>query len=215
MALSRQKVQAMYQSGAKHYDYTVQLYRLIGLPMETCRSRAVKLLRLQRGDTVVELGCGTGLNFPRLIEQIGPQGRLIGVDMTPEMLVRAREKVERSGWNNVELVQSDIAVYEFPEAVNGVLSTGVFGYIAESDRLIEAVSHALAPGGRLAIVDGKQPERLPSWLFKVVLWLARPFGVTRDYFDRHTWESVERHFQKSTFEQMYGGMLYISSGTAP
>lgn len=213
--LSKHEVQAMYQSGAKHYDFTMQLFRLIGLRMKAYRLRAVDLLRLERGDCVIELGCGTGLNFPGILEQIGPEGQLVGVDLTPKMLARARERIKRSGWKNVELVQSDIAAYDFPEGVNGVLSTGVFGYVAEYDRVIQASSHALVPGGRLVIVDGKQPNRLPSWLFKVVLWLCRPFGATRDYFDSHTWESVERHFQETTLEQMYGGMIYISSGTTP
>ena len=215
MVLSRQEIQGMYQSGAKWYDFYVQLYRLLGFRIKSYRSRAVRLLRLQPGDCVVELGCGTGLNFSLIVEQIGSKGRLIGVDMTPEMLACARDKVERSGWKNVELVQSDIAEYDFPEGVNGVLSTCVFGYVAEYDRVIKAAAHALVPGGRLVILDGKQPERLPVWLFQLILWLARPFGATRDYFDRHTWESVERYFQETALEQTYGGMLYVSSGVAP
>ena len=83
--------------------------------------------------------------------------------------------------------------------------------------MIESASHALVPGGRLVILDGKQPERLPPWLFKLTLWLARPFGVTLHYFNRfpHIRESMERYFQETASEQMYGGMVYISSATAP
>ncbi len=214
MMLSKQEVQSMYQSGAKYYDFTTLLYRLIGLRMKAYRSHAVRLLHLKRGDFVVELGCGTGLNFPLLIEQIGPEGRLVGVDLTPKMLECAQERVEHTGWKNVELVQSDIAAYDFPEGVNGVLATGVFGYVAEYDSVIRAASHALVPGGRLVILDGKEPERLPSWLFEIVLRLGRPFGFTRDYFKVHPWESIERFFQETAFQEMYGGMIYISSGTA-
>jgi len=213
MALSKQQIRSSYQSAAKYYDFALLLYGLIGI-RKAYRLRAVKLLRLQRGDRVVELGCGTGINFPLIVEQIGPEGRLIGVDLSPKMLACARERVERAGWKNIELVQSDIVAYNFPEGVNGVLSTGVFGYIADYDRVIKAASHALVPGGRLAIMDGKRPERLPSWLFHLIVWFSRSFGVTSDYFDKRTWESVERYFQKTAFEQMYGGMLYISSGTA-
>jgi demethylmenaquinone methyltransferase/2-methoxy-6-polyprenyl-1,4-benzoquinol methylase len=213
MALSKQEIRSSYQSAAKYYDFAVLLYGLIGI-RKAYRSRAVKLLGLQRGDCVVELGCGTGLNFPLIIEQIGPEGRLIGVDLAPNMLACARERVERAGWTNIELVQSDIVAYNFPEGVNGVLSIGVFGYTADCDRVIKAASHALVPGGRLVVMDGKRPERLPSWVFKLIVRLSRSFGVTRDYFDKHTWESVERYFQETAFEQMYGGMLYISSGTA-
>ncbi|MFB0507447.1 MAG: class I SAM-dependent methyltransferase, partial [Thermodesulfobacteriota bacterium] len=188
-------------------------YGLIGI-RKAYRSRAVQTLGLQRGNCVVELGCGTGINFPLIVEQIGPEGRLIGVDLSPRMLACAQERVERAGWKNVELVQSDIVEYNFPEGVDGVLSIGVFGYLADCDRVIEAVSHALVPGGRLVIMDGKRPGRLPLWVFKLIVWLSRSFGVTSDYFDKRTWESVERYFRETAFEQMYGGMIYISSGTA-
>jgi demethylmenaquinone methyltransferase/2-methoxy-6-polyprenyl-1,4-benzoquinol methylase len=165
--ISTQDIKAKYRRQAKRYDFAVQLYRLLGLRIKAYRSRAVELLRLKRGDCVVDLGCGSGLNFDLLVEQIGPEGRLIGVDLSPEMLAGARERAERSGWNNIEFVQSDIAAYDFPEGVNGVLSTGAFGYVTEYARVIEKASHALAQGGRLVILDGKEPERWPLWLFKL------------------------------------------------
>ena len=212
--ISRQKVQSMYQLGAKHYDFTTILFRLIGLQMKAYRLLAIKKLSLQCGNCVIELGCGTGLNFPFLMEQIGPGGRLVGVDLTPGMLALARVRVERFGWKNVELIQSDIAAYDFPEEINGVLATGLFGYIPESDRVIKAASQSLVPGGHLSILDGKQPENLPSWLFKIVLKLGGPFGYTSAYFNVRPWKSVERCFKETSFETRYGGMIYILSGTA-
>lgn len=212
--ISRQKVQAMYQSGAKHYDFTTILFRLIGLRMKTYRLIAIKKLSLQRGNCVIELGCGTGLNFPFILEQIGPEGQLIGIDLTPEMLDVARKRIERSGWKNVELVRSDIAAYDFPEGINGVLASGLFGYIPDYDRVIKAASQSLVPGGHLSILDGKQPENLPPWLFKIVLKLGGPFGYTPEYFNVRPWESVERYFKETSFETRYGGMIYILSGTA-
>lgn len=214
MAISKQKVQAVYQSGAKYYDFTTILFRLIGLRMKAYRLLAIKKLSLQRGNCVIELGCGTGLNFPFLMEQIGPEGRLIGVDFTPGMLDIARMRVERSGWKNVELIQSDIAAYDFPEGVNGVFATGLFGYIHEYDRVIKTASQSIVPGGHIAILDGKQPENLPSWLFKIVLKLGEPFECTPEYFNVRPWESVGRYFKDTSFETKYGGMIYILSGTA-
>ncbi len=215
MVLQKQKTQAKYQSGAKYYDRFMQLYRLMGFRIDDYRCRAVELLQLKKGDRVVELGCGTGLNFSHIIEQIGPQGQLIGVDLTPGMLACAQERIEHFGWENVELVQSDIEEYNFPEGVNKVLSTGVFGFLVEYDRVIETVAHALVPGGRLAILDGKYPERWPLWLLKLFVGFGRPFGLSFDYFEGQPWESVDRHFHETAVEQIYAGMVYISSGTAP
>jgi ubiquinone/menaquinone biosynthesis C-methylase UbiE len=214
MALSKEEIRSSYHTGAKYYDFAVRLYGLIGI-RKAYRLRAVKLLRLQPGDRVVELGCGTGLNFPFIVERIGSEGRLIGVDLSPKMLEYALKRVKRAGWENIALVHSDIVAYKFPERVNGVLSIGVFGYIADCDLVIRTVSQALVPDGRLVILDGKRPEHLPSLVFKLIVRLSRSFGVTSDYFDKRDWESVERYFRETEFENMYKGMLFISSGTAP
>jgi len=214
MAASKKEVEAAYQKYARNYDLAVKLYRLIGLHIEACRVRAVDLLHLKQGDRVLELGCGTGLNFPHIIERIGDKGRLFGVDFSSEMLVCANERVKRYKWDNVDLIHSDIANFEFPAALNGVLATGVFGYLDEHDRIIEAISHALVPGGRLTVVDGKQPSRWPSWLFRLFIWLSSPFGLTEDYFSARPWESIERLLEDTTFEEVYGGMIYISSGSS-
>ena len=57
------------------------------------------------------------------------------------MLECAKERVERMNWNNVQLVHSDMAAYDFPEDVAGVMSSGVFGYVSERDRVVEKISH--------------------------------------------------------------------------
>ena len=215
MHLSAQEIRDVYGRRAARYDLALQLYKLIGLRAQDYRTRAINLLRPRAGDCVIDLGCGTGLSFPLLQEKIGPNGRLIGVDLTPEMLVLAQERVDRSGWTNVELVQADISTYEFPKAVNGVLAVGAFGYVAEFEPVIEKASQALVPGGRLVILDGKQPDGWPIWLFKLFVWLFRPYRLNLDYFAGHPWEAVARYFQEVDYEELYGGLMYISSGTAP
>ncbi|GAX59093.1 methylase [Candidatus Scalindua japonica] len=213
MAISREEVLALYQAGAKYYDSTINMLSLAGLRIKAYRSLAIDKLSLQRGNCVIELGCGTGLNFPFLMDQIGQEGQLIGVDLTPEMLDIARKRVKRSGWKNVELIQSDIATYDFPERANGVLAAGLLGYIPEYDRIIKTVSQSLLHGGHISILDGKQPEDLSSWLSGIVLKLGDSYGYTPEYFNVRPWKSVEHYFKDTKFETRYGGMIYISSGT--
>lgn len=212
MTISRIKVKELYQSGARHYDFTTILFRMAGLRMKAYRSETIRELSLKRGDFVVELGCGTGLNFPLIMEKIGPEGRLAGVDITPGMLGIAQERVCRNGWKNVELIESDIVDYAIPKGINAMLATGLFGYVPEYDQVIKTVSNALVTGGHVAILDGKQPENLPKWLFGIVLRLGGPFGYTPEYFNVSPWDSVERYFQKLSFRTRYGGMIYILSG---
>lgn len=212
MSISQHEVRSRYQKTARFYDFALRLYGLIGI-RKGYRLKTIKLLDLQPGDRIVELGCGTGINFPLIMDQIGEEGQLIGVDISPRMLDRARARVQREGWGNVKLIQSDLTEYVCPEEVTAVLSTGVFGYIDDYDSVIASLSQTILPGGHIAIMDGRRPTRMPAWLFNLFVWLSQPFGVTQDYFDKRSWESVERYFQETTFESMYGGMLFIASGT--
>lgn len=215
MHLSTEEIREVYDRHAGHYDRTLTLYRLIGLRAKTYRSLAVELLGLSLGDFVLDLGCGTGLSFPLVLDKIGPNGRLIGVDLAPEMLAMARKRIERFAWDNVELVEADIAAYEYPDNINGVIAVGAFGYIEQYASVIDKISRALVPGGRLVILDGKKPDGCPMWLFKGFIWLFRPFRLNVDYFTGHPWESVERFFEDAALEELYGGLIYISSGYAP
>lgn len=212
--LDRQQVRELYDAGARSYYLTTLSYRVLGLRMQAYRVRAVDALRLEPGGCVVELGCGTGMNFPLVLERLGPEGRLVGVDLSSGMLDVARKRIKKAGWQNVELVEQDVAAFELPRGVNGILATGVFGYLAEYEEVIRRVSEALAAGGRLVLLDGKQPESLPSWLFRVVLVLGRPFGYTQEYFKVRPWEAMERWLAGVSIEQRYGGMIYIAAGTA-
>jgi demethylmenaquinone methyltransferase/2-methoxy-6-polyprenyl-1,4-benzoquinol methylase len=98
----------------------MKAYNLVGIRIAEYRRYAVELLNLNKGDRVVDLGCGAGLSFSEIVERIGPEGHLTGVDMTEGMLTCTRERCVRAGWHNVELVQSEIVSYEFPEKVDAV-----------------------------------------------------------------------------------------------
>jgi len=112
-------------------------------------------LHLQPGGTVVEIGCGTGLNFQYLLNTIGRSGHLIGVDLTDAMLEKAKERVERNGWHNVTLVQADAATYSFPLNVNGVISAFALTLVPEYEMIIERAARAMAQQGRFVILDLK------------------------------------------------------------
>src|SRR5689334_18319321 len=94
-----------YRKKAKHYDVTSRLYPAPGYPQRGQRRLAVQALRLSAGDTVIDMACGTGLNFRLLQQAVGPGGRIVGVDLTDAMLARAEERIAANGWRNVSLVQ--------------------------------------------------------------------------------------------------------------
>jgi demethylmenaquinone methyltransferase/2-methoxy-6-polyprenyl-1,4-benzoquinol methylase len=78
-------------------------------------------LRLGPRDVVLDVGCGTGQAFPVLEEAIGPEGRLIGIDLSAAMLARAAERIERDGWRNVTLIESSVEEALVPVTADGAL----------------------------------------------------------------------------------------------
>lgn len=136
--------------------YAAQDYvTFLGRPHEI-RRRAVDVLELEPGDTVLEVACGSGRNFPYLQEAIGPQGSLVGVDYSREMLATARKLCRRRGWNNVELLQRNAADLQLPDAsFDGVLCVlGVSAIPEWTQALIEA-HRVLQPGARLSVCDAR------------------------------------------------------------
>lgn len=211
-ALQKHKLRDLYRLRAGRYDLTANLYYLIGFREYAYRRKAVQALSLSRGNTVVELSCGTGLNFSLLQAVVGEEGRIIGVDLTDRMLDKAAERIAAHRWSNVRLIQSDASEYDCPENVDGILSTFAITLIPEYESIIRRGSEALRPGGRWVVLDFKLPEGPWRALVPLALLITKPFGVTLDLADRHPWESIETHMEHFVMDDLYGGFAYIASG---
>ncbi len=120
------RIRREYGAWAPIYDWFARSTASVGGVRDGC----VAALDLEPGDTVVDFGCGPGVNFPALRETVGPDGRVVGVDVTGPMLERARGLVERRGWENVAVVQGD-ATRPPVRSADGVLSTFVTSLFAD------------------------------------------------------------------------------------
>jgi ubiquinone/menaquinone biosynthesis C-methylase UbiE len=203
----------LYRSRAKHYDFSARLFPLVGFRQGAYRKQAIQALCLQPGDVVVDVGCGTGLNFPLLRQAVGPTGRVVGVDLTDAMLDRARERVVAQRWDNVELVQSDAAEFSFPPGVGGIISAFALTLVPEYDEVIRRGSEKLLPGKRWVVLDFKLPNNWLAWLAPLLeRLLTRPFGGTLDMVGRHPWESMQKYLRNVTVTELYLGFAYIAWG---
>jgi len=206
----------LYRRRARHYDLTANLYYLIGFREQAYRARAVDALGLRPGDSVLEIGCGTGLNFALLERAVGPTGHVVGVDLTDAMLDQARERVDRRGWDNVELVLGDAAAYRPTRRFDGVLSTFALSLAPDPEPIAAWAADALRPGGHLATLDLKLPPAPLARLVPALLPLVRPFGVTRTVLDRRPWERIWgamfTHLDDVRIQESWGGAVYLASG---
>jgi ubiquinone/menaquinone biosynthesis C-methylase UbiE len=214
MLRREEELRRLYQKRARHYDFTANLYYLIGFREWAYRRRAVEALALHKGATVVEIGCGTGLNFPLLEDAVGPEGTIVGIDLTPAMLDQARARVYKRGWTNVQLVQSDAAAYQFPPGIDGIVSTFALTLVPEYKQVIQHGAEALQAGKRFVILDLKAPEKWPPWLVNLGVLLTRPFGVTQDLIQRRPWEVMSQYLEHVSVTEVYFGAAYITMGAA-
>jgi ubiquinone/menaquinone biosynthesis C-methylase UbiE len=208
------KMISIYRKRAKRYDRTTLLLYLIGFRHWTYRKRAVEVLCLKKGDTVVDLGCGTGLNFSLLQEQIGPEGKIIGVDLTDAMLAEANLRVLTHGWFNVELVKSDAALYVFPAALDGIISAFALTLVPEFDKVVRRGSEALRFGKRFVILDFKMPSSrfMKTAAPALAKLMTGPFGGTIEMATRKPWQSLKRYLAATEFRDLFHGGAYIAVG---
>jgi len=211
-ALNKKDVSTLYRKRARRYNFTANLYYLVGFREHAFRKKAVDALNLKNGDTVVEIGCGTGLNFSLLQKAVGPEGKIIGVDLTEEMLVQAKNRIKDKGWNNVELVHSDAAQFQFPDGIDGVISTFAITLIPEFDEVILNGCKSLNKGKRWVILDLKMPSNWLSYLAPLYIFITKPFAVTKDLMERHPWESISKYLENTSFIELYKGVAYIAIG---
>jgi SAM-dependent methyltransferase len=180
------------------------------------RRQAVTRLAPQPGEVILDIGCGTGLNFGAIQDAIGPTGRLIGVELNPKMLDVARARVERHGWTNVDLVQADVAEAEIPATADAGLLCAVHDVMRSPAALANVLDH-LREGGRIVAGGPKwAPWRGADGLsvnFKT--WrMNRDCVTTFEGFGR-PWSHLQPLVDHLVVDEVFHGGGYIVSGMRP
>ena len=214
---AREHLIETYRKKAKHYDFTSRLYPAPGYPQRSQRLRAVQSLGLRAGASVIDVACGTGLNFQLIEEAIGPEGRIVGVDLTDAMLARAQDRIKANGWRNISLVQADAADFGFPAGVDAILSTYALTQVPDCAAVIAHGTGALAAGGRWAVLDLKVPDSTPQWLARLGTATVRRLAGADEWIMHRPWEAIRAAMREEladfSWTELFFGTAFLAAGS--
>ncbi|MEX1167063.1 MAG: methyltransferase domain-containing protein [Hydrogenophaga sp.] len=195
---------ARYRSKAAGYDTSAEFT----MPL---RRRAIGRLQLQPGQTVLDVGAGTGLSYALLRQGVGETGRVLAFEQSPDMFALAQQRVQREGWANVWHTNEPAESVQLPALADAVL----FNYTHDICRTPEAVANILRqvkPGARVAMAGMKF---FPWWTgpLNLLPWLKnRPYNANAaDLWE--PWSHVAERCDGFEWHSTQWGMGYIASGT--
>ena len=173
----------------------------------------------QPGATIVDAGCGTGLNFDGLVRLVGPAGRVIGIDASPSMLAIATRRTRAAGWDNVAVIEADIG--DLPAAlgasgiqlsgIDAVIATFVVSNLRDPSSFWHSVDEIIAshPCLLVALADIGQADaarRLPALALNILAALGGNQQQTQP------WNDLAQRSPDAVTEQHLGGHIHLSLG---
>ena len=195
---------AQYRRRASYYDLELALF-------EPVRRAAIARLALRRGDVVLDLGCGTGLSFAGLRAGVGAHGRVIGVEQSPEMLVRARDCVRRHGWRNVTLIEAATEVAPIPCTADAALFHFTHDILRAPEALHNVV-RSLRPGASV-VACGLQWANPWAWPMNLFVLGAALHSVSSLAGLERPWSLLAGELDGLHVDTMLAGAVFVASGT--
>jgi arsenite methyltransferase len=192
-----------YRSKASDYDASAQFT----MPL---RRQAIDLLQLRPSDVVLDVGAGTGLSYSLLRDAVGPTGRVLAFEQSPEMFKLAQARVQQAEWTNVWHQLSSAEAVSLPERVDAIL----FNYVHDVSRTPEAVANIMRfakPGARIAMAGVKF---FPWWTgpLNLLAWVKnRPYNAKASDLWA-PWNIVETYCEYFERSATQWGMGYIAQG---
>jgi ubiquinone/menaquinone biosynthesis C-methylase UbiE len=200
-------------ANTRRYDRIARFYSTLEplyLIFPPARRRAVAALGLKAGDTVLEIGAGTGRNFPYLVEAVGPSGTVIGVDASQGMLAEARKSIERHGWSNAQLLHQDATQLEVDREVNGVLFSLSYSAMPEPRLALARGWERLRPSSRVVVMDAGLTQGGPWRLLAPIARLLVKYAPGDAYSD--PWSDLAAYGPVET-KRFLLGFFYVSAVT--
>ncbi len=202
---------ARYRTSARFYDLISAEWPVY----RAGRVAAIDLMALRPGHRVLDIGCGTGLNFPLVQDRIGPTGWITGVDASSQMLGQAQRRAGTAGWGNVRLIEADATAVDAPDIAadfDAVISTYALSLMSDWPRVVSLMIAASRPGGRVAVVDMQTPAG-SARVWTPLARLACLLGGSD--IGAHPWTAIESSLADVREVSLRGGHIQVRVGAVP
>jgi SAM-dependent methyltransferase len=202
----RRTALAQYRARAQQYDSELQ-------PFEPLRQEAIERLHLKPGEIVLDVGCGTGLSFAPLLEQLGPQGHIVAIEQCPEMMARARERVAGQAGHPVTLVQAPVEEARWHGQADAALFHFTHDILRRPAALDNVLTH-LKPGARV-VATGLQWAAPWAWPVNLFVLGAAAYSVSSLDGLAQPWSNLATRLQDFEVHPTWMGSIFIATGTWP
>ena len=176
------------------------------------RRNAVQLLQLNPGDCVLDAGCGPGGSFPHLVDAVGSAGEVVGIEISPEIAINARRRIEKNRWNNVRVMVADARTVELKGKFDGLLVFAAADIFASSQALANLFPY-LKDGARVVAFGAKLSKRRTGKLFNGLLrslWKLS-FSST-PALNHEPWAPLEKRVDELRVQEYFLGCMFLAWG---
>ncbi|MDW3650310.1 MAG: class I SAM-dependent methyltransferase [Bacteroidia bacterium] len=183
------------------------------------RQEVFSMLATEHVSCVLDLACGTGQNFPHLVERFGTETQILGIDLSPGMLAKAQKRIDKKGWENVSLLEVDARQLN-QEAIDAhlgkatpihcIVSTLALVVIPNWEKVFHTLFDLLSPGGQFLMMEVYAKRKVPQTYYTDL--------IARADLKRKVWEPLEKvseRFDRKELKgspHLHGGTLYVASG---
>lgn len=195
------------------YNQRAQIYDLELMAFEPIRHSAIALLKLAPGDTVLDVGCGTGLSFTQMQQAIGPRGHIVGIEQCAEMLAQAQARLAQHGWRNVTLLNTPVEDAVLPGTGDAALFHFTHDILRNPQAISNVLSH-LTPGARV-VAAGLQWAPPWAWATNCLVALAALHSMSSLNGLDQPWSLLARELGTLEVSSTPWSGIYLAKGQVP
>lgn len=178
------------------------------------RQKAVELLHLKQGDRVLDVGCGMGGSFPYLVDGVGTVGEVVGIEISPEVTVNTRRRIETTQWRNVQVIEASAQTVTLTGMFDAVLMFAAQDVFASKAALGNFIPH-LKDNAWIVVFGAKTSCKRLGWILNPFLRMifARLSFPTTPRLDYEPWRLLAQHVETLDIEEYFFGWMFLASGS--